>query len=48
MKVSLTMCLEEKYLEKILKSEKETRNTKKKLSFECLRLKREKKTQWLV
>lgn len=33
MKISLTMCLEN-YLEKILKSEKETRNTKKKLSFE--------------
>lgn len=34
MKISLTMCLKENYLEKILKSEKETRNTKKKLSFE--------------
>jgi hypothetical protein len=31
MKVSLTMCLKENYLEKILKSEKETRNTNKSL-----------------
>jgi hypothetical protein len=47
MKISLTMCLEN-YLEKILKSEKETRKHKKKVEFWTLRFKREKKTQKLV
>ncbi len=45
MKVSLTMCLKENYLEKILKSEKETRNTNKSLVLNAwgLKLKRKHK-----